>query len=90
MYCILQDDRDGNLYIARKRDVESGEVFFTDGRRDYFILLQEEDEYQDKSFEKAGAAGARLSFGETLVLLCLLGLVFFWIPVGLLLWRFLG
>lgn len=90
MWCLLKDDIDGTFYIARKQDVESGEVFFTDGR-DYFLLQDDEflqgDEYQDKSLEKTGA---RLSFNEMVVLACLLGLVFFWLPVGFLLWWFLG
>lgn len=50
-----------------------------------YCLREDEYEYQEKPEEEPW-----ISFGEMVVLVCLLGSVFFWLPAGLLLLRFLG
>jgi hypothetical protein len=85
MTCLLKDDSDGTIYIAKKQDVES-RILLTDGKD--FFLVWEDVNPSDMDVEKT--QGVWLSFAEMVLLVCFLGLVFFWLPAVFLFLRFLG
>lgn len=79
---LLREGNRVSLLIGENQEAVAG--LLANGEEIY-CLWEDEYEHQEKPKEEP-----RISFGEMVVLACLIGVVFLWIPVGFLLLRFFG